>query len=419
MSRAVTCRLAVLCILLGLAPYTLPPPIRAPLPAGEECTIAVLTGAATPDGRPILWKNRDAANLNNEVAYFTDGTYRYVALINAGDTGNAWIGVNERGFAILNALSYNLPDTYQGGITNGILMKRALQTCATVGDFKDLMVQTNASGRENPANLAVIDAMGGAEIYEAGNFTFRALRRRRTRRWRRWASSCGRTSPSPPTRAVPTPGATTGAADLVKDAVADSVGGRRLPPAIGRAGPAGDRPRSRTRSPMRARRRAGRIAVGYVNTNNTINRRTTVAGGAIHGVLPGEDPLLSTFWSVLGQPIFAIPVPVWVAGGTTPAELDGPNTAPFCDAASFARAQGVRLPVLESLLNTHELVNDTRYGYLTQCQRIERWLLPDVQRNVALWRTQGIDPEQVAVYEHRISADAYARYMNPDWRMPV
>ena len=402
-----------LCMLTGTAAGSLP----AGSPGAEECTIAVLSGRATPDGRPVLWKNRDAAYTNNEVAYFTDGIYRYVALINAGDSGNAWIGVNERGFAILNALSYNLPDGYQGGITNGMLMKRALQTCASVQDFKDLMIATNTTGRENPANLAVIDAMGGAEIYEAGNFSF--VRFDVTNPQVAPMGFLARTNFSL--------SADTSSSDtwrynrcrrLLKDAVADSIADvpfmlRKVARDL-RALDLDPYP-----LPYQGAPPGWPSAIGYVNTTNTINRRTTVAGGAIHGVLPGEDPLLSTFWAVLGQPVLAIPVPVWVAGGTTPAELDGPSTAPFCDAAIERAQAAYDYMYSSSLLNTNDLVNDTRWGYLTQCERIERWLFTEVRRSVNRWRTTGVDPQQVATYERAISADAYARYMNPDWRIPV
>ena len=75
----------------------------------EECTIAVLTGKATRDGRPILWKNRDAGYLDNEVIFFTDGRYKSVALVNAGETDKAWIGLNERGFAITSGSARRSP----------------------------------------------------------------------------------------------------------------------------------------------------------------------------------------------------------------------------------------------------------------------------------------------------------------------
>lgn len=31
----------------------------------KACTSAIISGKVTPDGRPIMWKNRDAENLKN------------------------------------------------------------------------------------------------------------------------------------------------------------------------------------------------------------------------------------------------------------------------------------------------------------------------------------------------------------------
>ncbi|MCI0495741.1 hypothetical protein L0Z72_12120, partial [candidate division KSB1 bacterium] len=49
--------------------------------AQEECTVAVVSGKATVDGRPLLWKNRDTSYLDNEVSYFADGKYAYIGVI--------------------------------------------------------------------------------------------------------------------------------------------------------------------------------------------------------------------------------------------------------------------------------------------------------------------------------------------------
>ena len=74
----------------------------------EECTVAVVSGKATIDGRPLLWKNRDTSNLDNEVAYFDDGKYPYIGVINAGDRTQVWMGVNSAGFCIMNSESQDL-----------------------------------------------------------------------------------------------------------------------------------------------------------------------------------------------------------------------------------------------------------------------------------------------------------------------
>jgi len=77
----------------------------------EGCTIGVAAGRATSDGRPLLWKTRDGrTNFNNAAVYYTSQKYRFIAIINAGDPPDvAWMGVNEKGFAIVDSDVYDLP----------------------------------------------------------------------------------------------------------------------------------------------------------------------------------------------------------------------------------------------------------------------------------------------------------------------
>ena len=104
----------------------------------EGCTIGVASGKATSDGRPLLWKTRDNSGApNNEVYYNTSFTYKFVSVITAGSTSSAWMGVNEKGFAIVNALSSDLPVSTTGP-GNGTLMRDALGICATVAEFQQL-----------------------------------------------------------------------------------------------------------------------------------------------------------------------------------------------------------------------------------------------------------------------------------------
>ncbi|MBN2365079.1 MAG: hypothetical protein EH225_03120, partial [Calditrichaeota bacterium] len=112
----------------------------------EGCTIGVALGRATPDGRPLLWKTRDASATDNEVYYRTSLPIKYVCVISAGITSNSWMGVNSKGFAIINSVSSDLP----GGTTgmgNGTLMAYVLGHCATVSDFQNLLDSTNVTGR--------------------------------------------------------------------------------------------------------------------------------------------------------------------------------------------------------------------------------------------------------------------------------
>jgi hypothetical protein len=123
------------------------------LPNGNPIGTAVISGKVTADGRPILWKNRDMSTApHNEVTQLTGGRYKAIAVVNAGQRGSIWMGVNEAGFCIENSLSRDLAIKEKSqGPGNGGFMKKALETCATVDDFVKLLEETNESGRTTVA----------------------------------------------------------------------------------------------------------------------------------------------------------------------------------------------------------------------------------------------------------------------------
>ena len=93
-----------------------------------ECTIAVISGSATVDGRPLLWKNRDVTNDVQKFCYFEPRMphaettfYAFVGNVYSSDTTRVYMGVNEVGFAIINANCYNLNDTLSRGFDDGEL----------------------------------------------------------------------------------------------------------------------------------------------------------------------------------------------------------------------------------------------------------------------------------------------------------
>jgi hypothetical protein len=145
--------------------------VVSPSPA---CTTAVITGKATADGRPLLWKSRDTTGLpRNEVVVYEGERFRVLAVVNAGDRDEVWMGVNSTGFCIENSLSRDLAvEGKKRGPGNGAIMKLALETCATVEDFRQLLEQTDETGRRTVGNFGVIDAAGGAALFEAGPETF-------------------------------------------------------------------------------------------------------------------------------------------------------------------------------------------------------------------------------------------------------
>ena len=55
------------------------------LSQGNACTSAVISGRATYDGRPLLWKHRDTDFLQNSVKYFKGEKYSFIGKEKAGN----------------------------------------------------------------------------------------------------------------------------------------------------------------------------------------------------------------------------------------------------------------------------------------------------------------------------------------------
>ena len=129
----------------------------------KACTSIIITGKATLDGRPLMWKHRDTGAPYNHIGYFDEGGYRFLGLVNSDDPeGAVWTGSNETGFSIMNTASYNLKDDdIKEMDQEGNLMRKALRVCKTVQDFEHFL-DTLPRPMRVEANFGVIDAYGGA-----------------------------------------------------------------------------------------------------------------------------------------------------------------------------------------------------------------------------------------------------------------
>ena len=137
------------------------------------CTSVIVSGKATKDGRPLIFKHRDSGKLHNMMIVVQGRRYRYLGLVNAEDTMpiDVWGGHNEAGFGIINTAAYNMNG--DGGDTDGdgIFIRKALELCATLEDFERLL-DTVKKPREVNSNFAVLDANGGCAYYETGNYDY-------------------------------------------------------------------------------------------------------------------------------------------------------------------------------------------------------------------------------------------------------
>ncbi len=142
------------------------------------CTTFIISGKNTPDGKPILYKNRDTGTLDNAIVFFNDGKYQYIGIVDSKESWmkDVWGGYNSAGFAIMNSMAYNnnIGDTTKFADQEGVVMKIALASCATLADFEKLLNDLPKPLGVN-GNFGVIDASGGAAYYETGNYGFKKI----------------------------------------------------------------------------------------------------------------------------------------------------------------------------------------------------------------------------------------------------
>ncbi len=124
-------------------------------------------------------KQRDKSKDEHKVEYVAarPGELSYVALFNAGDKylKEAWMGMNEAGFAVMNTASYNIKDDKVSAKKmdkEGYVMTKALKTCRTVDDFARLL-ETLPRPMGVEANFGVIDATGNGAYFETNNHSYR------------------------------------------------------------------------------------------------------------------------------------------------------------------------------------------------------------------------------------------------------
>lgn len=147
--------------------------------AGAEaaaCTSMIASGKVTANGRPMIWKNRDTGADNNFL-YRVErpDEIGYIGLFNGGDslvTDEAWMGMNDAGFAIINTVAYNLTENDKSCIDReGFVMAQALGCCRSVDDFESLL-----SGLPKPMGVrtcfGVLDADGNGAYFETDDYKF-------------------------------------------------------------------------------------------------------------------------------------------------------------------------------------------------------------------------------------------------------
>ncbi len=330
--------------------------------AGEACTSAIVSGRLTVNGRPLLWKNRDTNDQNNRVERIAghDGLYEFVGLFDARDKQDTavWMGLNEKGFAIMNTASYNINNDSvpeQEMDREGVVMRMALERCVTVDDFEELLKSLpQPLGVE--ANFGVIDAQGNGAYFETGNYTYLKFDLK----------------DEPSGILTRTNYSYSGMKDkgygyirekneqyLLKNHIAH----KDITPAVFTE----EISRTFYHSVLGHNYNDGKQR--YVVDQDFIPRGISTASIVVEGVLPGEDASLSTMWVALGYPPCADLHVVTTGEGGVPQELCGTgedNHSPQCDTVLQRKAEvfSIKRGSGKNYVDMSKLYNAEGTGYV-------------------------------------------------------
>jgi hypothetical protein len=383
---------------------------------GWASTVAIVGGSATQDGRPLLMKNRDnSEGPNQEYVYHFDSPYSYVGITYRDTTNQIWGGVNNVGFAIINSNIWNFPDPVPGPDDDGLIMIQALRTCRTVDDFQLLMDSTNNTGRTRPANYGVVDATGAGAFFEAGAAFYNRY-------------NLDDSSAAPHGYMVRANFAYSGSSyhlgqnrhDRVMALLDSAYAGNFITHAYITQVIQRDLVNDRINPyPLPFEGKEGTLPYGLMHTHECINRDISMSAMVIQTVLPTENPLLSTLWAQVAQPITTTSLPLWILAASTPVEFDGP---PGIGSSLNSKALQFK-DYLYSMaggdtMDTWRLVDDRGQGLLPLLVSLENQAIFKGDSALAVWRSAGLPAPTVAAFlQNSIASYTYSQ-LNA-WGPPV
>lgn len=377
------------------------------------CTSAIITGKITPDGRPLLWKNRDTGEDNNRIQFFKGEKYNFIALVNSPDsTGVVWMGTNSAGFSIMNTASYNLKDDkVKEADREGEIMYEALSVCKNLADFEEFLKKhKKPMGVE--ANFGVIDAEGGAAYYETNNTKFVKV-------------DANDPKIAPEGYLIYTNFSYTGRFNegmgYIRYKTATEIISRQSPHMnITPQWIFNNLSRSFYHSLqgfdlLKPDQSPERFS-GWVVDQDFIPRKSSTASVVIQGVKVGENPEMTTMWTVLGYPPAGVAIPLWVkAGENQPGVVilskESKNAA-ACDNAvalkyktfSLNRGNGGKY------MNFNLIYNSKGTGYMQELKPAEQLINQLYKGPIEKWRKDGLDLAELNLLNEKASIIVSAAY---------
>ena len=372
----------------------------------HACTIAIISGDHTPDGRPIIWKHRDTGTLDNKVVIYDEGTYRAAGLINSNDDGpeRVWIGHNEAGFAIMNSASYNLWEEWEeDSITiphqTGYIMRDALTECATVEDFEQFLLN-----RPQPwgveTNFAVMDAQGNAAYFETDNFEYTRI----DVDDKRVAPHGYIVRSNYSFTGEPNEGAGYIRFETAEQLFYRASGTNNLSIPYLVENMALSVHNSYSGQDARNAINLRESESKFMYFQDCINRYSSSSSVFIQGVRPDEAPELTTMWAMVGFPLASVAVPVWITQEESlPSIITAPGTehAPICDWAlelKYSRMVPSTRGSTQYYIDAVQVFNADNTGITQQLMSVNTEVYEATRRLMEQWHPN--EPDQQQVNDH-------------------
>ncbi len=385
----------------------------------KACTVAVISGKYTKDGRPLLWKNRDTWAINNQIMFFNDGKYDYMGLVNSKDINgkSVWIGQNSSGFAIMNSASYNLnigDSTKLSGL-EGRIIKEALATCKTIQDFEKYLDNLPKPTRLE-ANFGVIDANGGAAMYELNNKGYVKF-------------DANDPKVAPFGYIIRTNYSFTGSYgeessgylrqnttnELFYNAMAtNSFDAQFILQEVTRS-----LSHSLTKEDLyRDYRNIPENTPTYSFFHDFIPRKSTSSACVVQGVKKGENPDFTTLWSIVGFPLTSIVIPTWVKGENNFPEVlkrnDKIKDSPICNAALALKSEFFNIRwgkwAAKYYVNINALINADQTGIKQKIEPYENKIFLMTNNKLDEWRINGMKKSEIKAYYDKLNTDLVKMY---------
>ncbi|WP_282125933.1 carcinine hydrolase/isopenicillin-N N-acyltransferase family protein [Marinifilum flexuosum] len=378
------------------------------------CTTAVISGKYTKNGRPIIWKLRDTESFENKMMYFTDGKYPYIGMINSNDEKGeqVWGGSNSMGFAIMNSASFNvnMQDTTSLKDQEGRFMKLALQQCANLEEFEQLLKDT-PKPMGLAAHFGVLDADGNVAFYEVNNHTFTKF-------------DANDPAQAPNGYILRTNYSFTGKKDIGYGFIrfqtaqdifyqADACGDMNAKTVIQNFSRCLKHPVLK----RDFRKEFETVAYGenFVNSGDLITRHGSSSMIMIEGVKEGEDKDMATIWTQVGFPNTSIALPVWVKGGKNLPKVllaDGKENCPLNAMAMELkdRCYPISRSAGYKYLKVSELINAEKTGIIQKLEKAEEELFKNTEEHQKKWRSAKVNKKEIEEFYQWLDDYTYKTY---------